>query len=426
MKVSYFRFLISNLLESPLFAGSFIMVVGSNVTNLLNYIYHLIMGRLLGPASYGELSAIFSLSILLGIVPTSFSLAIVKYVSAAKSDKDIKSIVSWFNEKIFLVAMGIFLIILVGAPLISSFLNITNYFLVTIIGGGFIFSLPALLNRSILQGLLKFKQMVISVLAENGLKLILGVILVYLGFSVGGALIGLVLATASGWFISRIAISDYISGGKLKVFDFKPLFLYSIPVLVQSIAMASLYSTDLILVKHFFSSHDAGIYASLSTLGKIIFFGAGPIGAVMFPLVAKKQSRGENYKGVFNLSLLLTVSLALVILFIYWLAPEFAVRSLYGSLYLEGANLLVWFGIFITLFTLSFLITSYCLSIGRTRVVILPSLASIIQIIGIWVYHSNLMMVIAVSIIVNALLLLSLLIYSTYGNKVGIGHSSGI
>lgn len=431
IKILNFKFSIFNLMAHPLFAGSFIMIFGSNAVNFLNYIYHLVMGRLLGPSSYGELAALFSLTGLLGIIPGSLSLVIIKYISSSKTDKDVEDIIGWFNKKIFLSSILLFSFIVILSSYISSFLNIQNHLLVILTGAVFVFSIPALFNRSVLQGLLRFKQMIVSVLLEISLKLVLGVLFVYLGFSVGGAVGALVVASWAGWVLSRMAIADYIKKREIKFPQIKEFFLYLIPVLIQSVAMASLYSTDLILVKHFFSSHEAGIYASLSTIGKIILFGTGPISTVMFPLVAKKQSRGENYVKIFNYSLLLTIVAALGILAIYWLFPEIVVKTLYGSLYLEGANLLIWFGISTTLFTLSSLYVSYNLSMGKTKVIIIPSLVAILQIIGIWIYHYNLMIVIIISVVVNALLLSLLLIYSTYEsyggrNKINLGHSPSI
>ena len=52
----------------------------------------------------------------------------------------------------------------------------------------------------------------------------------------------------------------------------------------------------LILVKHFFSPHDAGIYAGLSLIGRVIFFFSAPIASVMFPVIVQKYARKENYE----------------------------------------------------------------------------------------------------------------------------------
>ncbi len=409
---------IKATINHPFFYGSAIMIVGSNASNFLNYIYHLIMGRLLGPPIYGELATMISLSGFLAVIPTSFSLTIIKYVSSADTKKNAENFVKWLNKKVFLLALTSSLMIILTSGYISTFLNIDNFLLVPIIGFGFLFTIPSIFNRSVLQGLLRFKEMVISILVENSLKLFLGSLFVYIGFSVGGALVGLIIAAFVGWNLSYLFISDYTKGDKMMSPSFKPFILYSIAILIQSLAMTSLYSSDLILVKHFLSAHEAGIYAALSTLGRIIFFGAGPIGAVMFPLVAQKQKKGENYTRVFVYSFIVTSFFALSALLVYWLQPTIAIKLLYGSRYLEGTNFLIWFGIFMTLFTLCSLCLTYNLSIGRIKVVILPLIAAIAQIVGIWIYHSDIMTVISVSILVTTLLLLTLLIYSSYAKRI--------
>lgn len=405
-----------NLIQHPLFSGSMIMVVGSNGVSFLNYLYHFATGRLLGPAAYGELAAIISLVGLLGIIPGSLSLVVIKYVSSAKDEKGISVLINWFRKKIFLASFIFSLIILIISPAISSFLQINNVFYLMLISVSFLFSMQSLLNRAILQGLLKFKEMVTSMLLENGARLIFSIALVYAGFQVGGAIVGLVVSMALGWYITNSYLRYYKKQADTNI-DLKQMMLFAVPVLAQSIATTSLYSSDVILVKHFFSSYDSGIYASLSTLGKIIFFGTGPISSVMFPLVSQKSAKGENYRKIFIYSLITTALLAVSILVIYGLFPQLAIRLLYGKLYLAAADLLVWFGILMTLFTLSSLLISYGLSLGRTSIVILPLIAALAQIILIWFIHQSLFIIILISTAVNALLLLSLLIYSIYAKR---------
>lgn len=406
------------------------MVVGSNTVNFLNYLYHFLMGKLLGPANYGELVALISLMGLLGVVAVSISLVIVKYVSAAKDEEEIAGLIKWFKDRILKVALALFIIIIILSPFITSFLHINNIIYVILIAVSYLFSLPTLVNRSILQGLLKFKEMIFSVLTENIIKLILGVVLVYLGFGIGGAMLGLTLSLIVGWYLTFTLLKVPNKKSILRP-NIKSMALFTLPAMIQSFATTSIYSSDVILVKHFFSSHDAGIYSAVSTLGKIILFGAGPIGAVMFPLVSMRKSRGENYKKIFQFSFLATLAFSLIMLCIYWLFPSLVISTLYNYTYLEGGNLLFWFGLFMSLFTLSSLLISYNLSIGRMKVVLLPLVASLTQIIAIWFYHQTLFMVIIISSIVTALLLISLLIYSIYarafnGNKTTITNSPSL
>ena len=413
-----------NLIKHPLFSGSMVMLIGSNAVSLLNYLYHIVMVRLLAPPSYGELVALFSLIGLLGVLSSSLNLVVIKFVSAAKDNSEVRGIVSWFNSKIFIFSVVIFLLITFFSSFMSSFLKIENNLLIVLIALPSLLGLASLLYKSVLQGLLKFDRVILSTFVESGLKLILGAILVYVGFSVGGAVAGLAMASFIGFFLSRFFIRNYLKPSEKKI-NIKSMFLYSFPVTIQYLSITSLFSSDMLLIKHFFSPHDAGIYAVISTLGKIILFGSGPIGAVMFPLVSQSQARGGNYKRIFFLSFILTFVLASLILLIYWLVPGIVINLLNSS-YSEAAPLLVWYGIFITLYTLCSLFISYYLSLNKTSVVVLPFIAAIAQIIGIWFFHRSLFEVILVSSIVTGMLLVLLLIYSAYGSKLGVGDSAGI
>lgn len=408
---------IQTIIDNPLFSGSTIMIVGSTAVSFLNYLFHLALGRMLGPANYGEFAAVISLIVLLGIIPGSLNMVVIKHISIAKDETEVASLIHWFKTKILLASLVFSLIILLSSPAISSFLKIDKGYYLIFVAISFFFSIQSLLNRSILQGLLKFKEMVVSLLLENGVKLLLSIILIYLGFQVGGAITAFVISIIIGWYITNIYLKNHNKQDSKQKIDIKKILLFSFPVLIQTISITSIYSSDVILVKHFFLSHDAGIYAALSTLGKIIFFGAGPIGAVMFPLVSKRHAAGQQYKKIFLYSFLATLLFSICIITTYFLFPAFAIRLLYGSAYLEASSLLVWFGLFVSLFTLSSLLVNYCLSLGQTRVVLLPLFAAILQIILILLFHRALYEVIMVSTIISALLLVSLLIYSSYGKR---------
>ena len=194
----------------------------------------------------------------------------------------------------------------------------------------------------------------------------------------------------------------------------KRILAYAGPIFLVSLSTNSLYSTDVILVKHFFEAQSAGIYAALSTLGKIIFFGTAPVGAVMFPLVSQRQSQGKDYKKIFLLSLLFTLGISLLVLLIYWLAPELSLKILYGDKFLGASPYLVWIGLFMAIFSLGSLIAGFYLSKGDTRIWTLVVLAALGQALGIWFFHSSIFQVITVNIISASFLLVSLLIYFGY------------
>lgn len=429
--ISRLKLQISSLLFHPLISGSAIMVIGSNTVNALNYLFHLLMGRMLGPSSYGELATLISLAGLLGVIPAALSLVVIKYISSAKKNNEISILIRWLRAKSLQLTVVFSIVILLVIPYLSNFLNISEgiYFLLVL--ASLVLSIQSLLNRSILQGLLKFKETVLSQLSEIGAKVLLSVILVYMGLQVFGTLMALVFSALFGWYISSLFIRIGSLSSDLPVKS-RPMLRFAFPVLLQSLATTSLFSSDVILVKHFFSSYEAGIYAALSTLGKIIFFGVGPISGVMFPLISQRKAMQQDYKKIFQLSFFGTLLIVIGLLLIYWIMPEFAIRVLYGESFIEAKDLLIWFGIFMALFTLSSLIINYCLSINRTYVVVYPVIAAFAQIVAILFFHQTLFMVILISIIVTALLFIALLIYSSHEksptstNQINFSDSTSI
>jgi O-antigen/teichoic acid export membrane protein len=402
------------VIANPLFSGSLIMIVGSNLTNALNYIYHLFMGRLLGPTGYGELASVFSLLGILAIIPMSFGIVVTKFVSASKNEVEVANLLSSLNKWIYLITLSSSIVIIVFAAQLAQFLNFNSTISIYVMALIMLFSVPSFICRSALQGVLKFSQMILSILGENTVKLFLGILLVYWGYSLLGALAALVIATLLGLFIARFSLSPILKQSDTTQISIKPLLVFSVPVIIQSLAMTSLYSSDVILVKHFFSSHDSGIYASLSTLGKIILFGSGPIAGVMFPIISKRHAHQQKFIKVFITSLLLTVLLALLVLAIFAFVPQLVLRSSYGTSFIEASSLLFYFGIFISLYTISSLFINYHLSIGNTKVVVFPTLVAIGQIGGIWFSHSTLSSVIFVSLCSCIVLLICLCIFTVF------------
>jgi len=409
---------IANLIKHPLFSGSALMILGSNLANFIAYLYHLIIGRMLGPVAYGELSSVISALALIFISLNFLSLIIVKFVSSAQKN----SIYTFFTRQAFRVGVVLALIVLVLSPFFSNFLHISlaTFLLIVPI---LTFAVPTFVYRSFLQGLLRFKEVVVSTNIDIVGRLVLGVIFVIFGFSSFGAVMGICLSSILTFFFLRFLLKDYrLSRSKSPFSKIGNLISYAKPLFFATLATNSMFSTDVILVKHYFNAHEAGIYASISTLGRIIFYGAGPVGAVMFPMIAQKYSRGENYKKIFSLSALFTGGIILAVLFVYLFFPALSIRILFGEKFLEGSSLLFPFGIFMALFTFASLLVSYFLAKDKTKVTFITVLSAILQVAGITFFHTSLQSVIKVSIFASAFLLVLLVLYLIYEVKKDREH----
>ncbi|MBX4205587.1 oligosaccharide flippase family protein [Candidatus Microgenomates bacterium] len=415
--------MIKKIISHPLFSGSAIMIGGSMIVNAVSYLYHVIMGRLLGPASYGVLSSVFALLYIVSVVPTSTSVAITKFISSTKSETELKDVYGVIKSFIFKVALVSCVGVLILSPFIQNFLHLNNIFLVILIVPVLYFSLITLVNQATSQGKLKFVGVVGPNLTSALVKLILGVLFVYLGFSVLGALFALMLGAVIAYFYSTIFVKEYLNFKDKHKFKIEKFIKYAVPALLQALAFTSYFTIDIILVKHFLPEFDAGLYAALSTLGKIIYFAVTPIAATMFPIVSSKHSKGEEYKKVFILALFATMATSLAITAFYFLLPNIAIGVLYGAKYLVAKESLVWMGLFMSVYTLCYYLMNFLLSIGKTFAAYWSLAVLVFQIVLILINHNTITSVIQMNLISMILLFLGLSIFLSY-NKLTVNGKS--
>lgn len=413
--------MFKKILKNQLIAGSFVLFVGSMFANFGSYLYHLLMGRMLGPVNYGTLTALISLLYIISIPALTLATTIVKFASAAKAKKNYAKVYFLFydlSRKLLAVSVIIFILFALGSQVIAEFLQIPSRALIILTSSLFLISLLPTVNNGILQAFLNFPFLAANSIFGVILKLALAVGLVKLGFSVGGAIMAILMSSLIIYLVSFFPLRFlWQYKGKVAKIDWSKITSYAAPVFLAVLGLTSLYTTDIILVKHFFPAFQAGLYAALAIMGKIIFFASNAVPMVMFPLVSERYENGGRYRPFLSQSLILVSGLSAGITGFYFLFPKFMINILYGPSFLAASSYLGLFGIFISLYTLSSVLTSFFLSIRKTKVAFFVLSAAIIQIALIWLFHASILQVIQISILVTTLLLFSLLLFYLKNEK---------
>lgn len=190
------------------------------------------------------------------------------------------------------------------------------------------------------------------------------------------------------------------------------MFSYGIPSAIAIFSLSSFISNDIILVKHFFTPHDAGLYAGLSLVGKVIYYLTAPIGTVMFPIIIQKFNKKENFRNTFFLALFLVGAASLAVTFFYFIFPTFTILLfLKNPVYKSVVPYLGLFGVFISIYSLVSILIYFFLSVKKTSVAYISLGGACLQLILISLFHYNFISVIFDSIIALSLLLIVLLLY---------------
>lgn len=388
----------------PLISGSFFIITGGVLANFFNFLFNLSMSRNLNVSDYGVLLSLISI---IGLFAFPAGAAVPTIVSIAGeffSSKKSSSIKTFYFKisKPFIYA-GIFLLILsiLFNSEISKFLNITSTYLIPLTAFIIFLAYLSAVNFGFFQARLSFKLISATNILASLVKVLLGFGLVMLGFGINGAIFSVLISFAIPIFIGLYILrNELFTKTTQKIsFSFRNLATFGIPSAIVVFCLTSYISVDIILVKHLFSAQRAGLYAGLSLIGRVIFYFAAPITTVMFPLITNKFNRKENYYPILFLSFIMVFGLSVAVSIFYFLYPKFTILFfLKKEEYLQVASQLGYFGIFITLYSLVFVLSYYFLSIKKTGIYLVLLIGVIIQILMIYLFHANFFQIININI----------------------------
>src|SRR3990167_1341001 len=314
-------------LNRMLIKGSFILLVAFGISSAINFIFQLTMARMLTIVEYGVLATLSSIIYIFLIFTESIQTIMTKYSANEREPVRLKGLLKKSSLKSISFAWMFFIFYLVlSIPL--SFLLKINYLLLSFNGLVIFsaFSLP--IPRGIMQGRKMFKPLGVNMVLESVAKLALGVLFVFIGWSVLGAVAGILLGGVLAFAISFMPLKDIISSKKAEA---KTVGIYG-------------YAKPAFLVTAFI----------------IIFYSID-----IFPMTAENsKKKSEN---VFSSSLLMVIAVIATALIIFISVPDFIITLFSGKILEEASSILVYLGIGTGLISLANLVILYKLSLGKTR-----------------------------------------------------------
>ncbi len=397
---------IKVLVTHPLISGSIVIFAGTLLGNIANFGFNIYMSRNLAIADYGVVVSIISLMILLAIPVNSIVPAIVNFAGSHMANEEFGLLKALYIRALkIVVVVGVGLLIFFGVFLneIEVFFNIHEPFVIMLTAVTVLVTYFSTVNTAFLQARLAFNFISFSNFLGSFIKLVFGMGFVILGYRLGGVMVALLLAYLIPFILTFIPLRFIFKTTRVTTneLQLKDLILYGIPSSAAMFGITALTSTDILLVKHFFSPTDAGLYAGLSLVGKVIFFFTAPIGTVMFPLIVKKFAKNESYKNTFRIAFLIVLVCSLSVAVFYYEFPEFSILFFLKNVsFLAIKNDLTIYALFTSLYSLVSLLVYYFLSINKTFVYVPVVISAVAQAILIVLFHQSITQVIVSSLTV--------------------------
>jgi len=386
--------------------GSVLLVNGGN------YLYNLILGRLLGPEAFADAALMITLLLVLSFVGMTFQLATAKFAVLFEN-------VTWsaFQNTIYRYALifgvAIGLLTMGFATELQELFKTQNSWMFVLFGIGIPIYFFMSVNRGKYQGRQDFNKLSLTYQTEMWSRQLITIALLYtLPLEpVFLVVIGIVASFFFGLIPSKRKDYSFFKTKVLSKIDQKSVSKFMILTACYELTQIIINNSDVLLVKHYFDAMDAGLYASLALIGRAVYFVAWMFVMLLLPAVVQKQKDGEPtapilFKYVGYISLL---SFSIVV--ICFLFPELIVSLLFGKAYVAMAGLLWQYALATSLFAISNIFAYYFLSLDRYKPVFFSGVVGVSQIVLVAFFHSSLDMVVHVQIIAMVALLIAQLIY---------------
>lgn len=427
----------SRLRKSDLVRHNAVFFVGTMGIALFNYLYYPIIGRLVSVADFGEVQAVVSLFMQLGIVLTAFGYVITNIVSNVRRG-EANQLILWL-ERLMLGASFIGLILLAGlSPMFKDNFKLSSAAPVILVGLLIIVNIPSTSRAYILQGMKRLKEVSVAGIIYALGKLVISVALIYL-------LTDNIIAALGGYIIAQIAMLAYVShklgnryagiGSSLKPIQLWKLhkeqrrligaeLVYGLVIIIILSGLTLLYSSDTIIARLFFEPHELGLYSAASSVARIIFFVTASVAGVLIATVKLRESASVNFTILLRSGLLVAaIGGAGMLAFIA--APHFFVTLLVGQAYAAGAPLLPLLSVVMFLCAINNLLAIYQIALRRYLAIIPVVLGVATLGIGLTLYHTTFSEFINVLLAANALVCVLLFIEIIVEKRRGYYYGKG-
>src|SRR3990167_5663355 len=395
--------MFKRIYQSQIARGSLLIFIANSSVNFGNFLYNLLMARLLGKADYGVLGSLLSLLVIVGLPLSILNLHLIKAVSAYSGVGKIGKIKSLYQDlswKFLGFGLLVTIILLILTPLLTGFLHLDNMVPLILIA---VFSSAggiSVLYNSILNGI---GEIIVKLVSSVALTFYFG----FIGAVIGSALGGIFRLAAGILELKSIFRKTVREKSRFALLNLKDIM----PVVVATLILNSIINIDIILVRHFFPDAVSGEYVALSTVSKIIFYATTPLITIMFPYISKKKAAREPYILALFSGLTFALFISLIVIFIFSFFPETIIGLLFGKEFLKIISHLVHFGFFIVFYNLNAILTFFFLSASYNRILYFLLFFPLLQVVLLAMFHQDLTQIINVNIIINLFYLFFALIY---------------
>lgn len=408
-------------LQSRIVSGSVVLLTGSALTTALNLAYNIVIARFLGPKSFGHATVVYTLLILLSAVSLAFQIVSTKVVAQQRSPEGKAAVYRVFHKSAWGCGLFAALALSLFQREISDYLNLGDPILVALIAIGAAFYIPLGSRRGYVQGNYEFAPLATNLVLEGMFRLGGSFLLILSGFGVRGV----IAANAAAMAVAYFAITPRLAKRSPNPLRFWPAFREACQAMFFFAGQILINNCDIVLVKHLFPAREAGLYAAIALVGRVMSTLSSAVVNSTFPIVAGTGDEERKDLRVIATSLLLVLGIGAVLAVALWitpariwtslLGPGFQIAGRYDISYLSSL-----YALKTVVYSLSAVIITFEMSYKIANTSWVQLMFSGLLIAGIYQFHSSIHQVILVQLVLLSALFIVVAIQFLISSLSGV------
>lgn len=384
-----------------------------------NYLYNLLLGRILGPAEFSDAAILITLLLILSFVGMTFQIVTAKYAVLLEENYLLTFIK-------LITKYAAFLGVLFGISIVFFYQDLQAIFhtktawMFFIFGFGIPLYFLMSVNRGLYQGQNVLNKLATTYQTEMASRLVFTIAAIFLLPNIQSSIIvasGIVMSFVFGIFPFQKLIFKGLKSVETPEIDTRSITTFFALTAFYELTQIIINNSDIILVKHFFDNQQAGLYASLALIGRVVYFVAWMFVMLLLPKVIQMKKENQDTLPILLKYVGYIVLLSTSIVLFTALFPEFVVNVMFGKAYVSISFLLWKYALATSLFAVANIFAYYYLSLNQYLPVVVSAFLGSAQIGLIIAYHNSLEQVVHMQIIAMVILLFFQLCYFFYKNK---------
>ncbi len=397
--------------SEQLFMISVLLVNGGN------YLYNLLLGRILGPDKFADAAIMITFLLVLSFMAMTFQLVTAKF-SVIFEGLVFKNFISKVYKNAFITSIFLGLIIIIYSEELQEFFRTTSSSMFVVFGIGVPLYFLMSVNRGVFQGKKQLTALSITYQLEMVSRLLITFGLLYF-FKIESSIliaIGILGSFIFGLIPFKFKSISFLNTISLDSTNKKMVRNFFIITAFYELTQIIINNSDILLVKHYFESYEAGLYASLALIGRVVYFIAWMFVMLLLPTVVKLKKEGKPTLPIVLKYVGYIAIIAVSIIIGCFIFPEQIIIILFGNDYFEIAPLLWKYALATGIFAISNIFAYYYLSLDKYIPVVISGVFGMLQILLITLFHETLEQVVHMQILAMVILLLVQLLYFFFSN----------